>query len=157
MLTAEQIKERIGYLGASDAAAAVGLSRWKSPVEVWAEKTEFVEPEDISGKLSIRMGNKLEDVVAEIFQEETGKKVHRVNETIYHPQYPFLAANLDRRVVGEDACLEIKTAGAWAAKDWEGEELPREVIIQVMHQLACTGKKVGYACVLIGGNQDFKW
>jgi predicted phage-related endonuclease len=87
--------------------------------------------------------------------EETGKKVHRVNETIFHPTYPFLGASLDRRVVGEDALLECKTASGWKSKEWEGEDIPREYEIQVHHQLAVTGKKLGYIAVLLG-NQDFK-
>jgi len=157
MITEEQRKERINYIGASEAAAVLGLSRWKTPLEVWALKTGTVQEEDISGKLAIEVGNELEDLGARLFEKRTGKKVHRVNETVYHPNYPFIAANLDRRVVGEDALLEIKTAGAWAAKSWEGEEVPQEVIIQVLHQLAVTGKSVGYACCLIGGNQSFVW
>lgn len=156
MITEAQRIERINYLGASDAAAAVGLSRWKTMLELWAEKTGQVEPEDLSKDLRIRMGNKLEEVIAELFEEETGKKVRRANETIFHPKYPFLAANLDRVVVGEGVPLEIKAVGARAAHEWEGEEMPREVIIQVMHQLACTRKPYGYACALIGGTQDFK-
>lgn len=157
MITESQKQERIKFIGSSDAAAACGMSRWKTPLQLWAEKTGQIEPEDISGKLHIKLGNRLEQVVAELFMEETGKKVHRVNETITHPNFPFLCANLDRRVVGEDAILECKTAGAWAGKEWSGEEIPSEVIVQVMHQLAVTGKSYGYAAVLIGGNQDFKW
>ncbi len=156
-LTAEQRQERTTYLGASDAAAVLGMSRWSSPLQVWAEKTGLVVPEDISDRLPVKMGNKLEQVVAELFMEETGKNVHRVNETVFHPKYPFIAANLDRRVVGEKAVLEIKTASGWKAKEWEGEEIPPEYILQVMHQLAVSGAEVGYIAVLIGGNQDFKW
>lgn len=156
MISEEQRKERIGYLGASDAAAALGLSRWKTPLALWCEKTGKVPMEDISGKLHIEIGNELEDVCARLFEKRTGKKVARVNDTIHHPKYPFLAANLDRRVVGEDAVLEIKTCGSWAAKEWEDDGVPAETIVQVLHQLACCPKmKRGYACVLIGGNQDF--
>lgn len=155
MITETQRAERVNYIGASDAAAVLGMSRWSTPLEVWALKTGQIPQKDLSDKLAVELGNELEAVCARLFTKRTGKKVHRVNETVYHPKYPFIAANLDRRVVGEDAVLEIKTAGAWAAKSWEGEEVPQEVIIQVMHQLAVTGKSVGYACCLIGGNMDF--
>src|SRR3990167_973569 len=157
MITPEQVKERVNYIGASDAAAVLGLSRWRAPLDVWVEKTQTLPPDDLSDNFQVKMGNKLEPIVAELFEEATGKKVHQVKQTIYHPHHPFIAANLDRRVVGEDAVLEIKTAGGWAAKEWEDEEIPHEVILQVMHQLAVTGKSIGYAAVLIGGNQEFKW
>ena len=157
MLTEEQVKERRKYIGGSDCAAVLGLSRFDTPLSVWAEKTGKLPYEDISHKLHIRMGNRLEEVVAELFTEETGKSVRRVNETIYHPEYPFLCANIDRRVVGEDALLECKTASGWKAKEWQGEEVPTEYILQCLHYLAVTGKKEAYIAVLIGGNQQFVW
>ena len=149
-------EDRQKYIGASDAAAALGLSRWKTQLELYAEKTGIIPIEDISGKLPVRLGVKMEDAVAELFMEESGKKVHRVNETLFHPQYPFLGANLDRRVVGEDAVLECKAVSPWKSKEWEGEEIPQEYIIQVYHQLIVSGKDHGYIAVAIG-NQDFKW
>ena len=66
--------DRTKFIGGSDAAAVVGLSRWKSPIELWAEKTGQVEPEDVSDKMAVRVGKKLESAVAEFFEEETGKK-----------------------------------------------------------------------------------
>lgn len=155
MLTKEQLEERRGYIGASDAAAVLGLSRWATPLSVWAEKTGQFVPEDISERVSVKIGHKLEQAVAELFMEKTGKKVHRVNETLFHPNHKFLACNLDRRVVGERAVLQCKTASAWKADEWDGEEIPREYIIQEMHELAVSGMDRAYIAVLIG-NQDFK-
>lgn len=143
-------------IGSSDAAAVLGLSRWSTPLHVWAEKTGQIVPDDISDRVSVKLGNKLEQTVAELFMEETGKVVNRVNEPQVHAKYPFLTCQIDRRVVGEDALLECKTASAWKAKEWAGEEIPQEYIIQVYHQLAVTGKKHAYIAVLIG-NQDFIW
>lgn len=157
MLTAEQVEARRAYIGASDAAAVLGLSRWRTPLQVWAEKTGMLPSEDISNRLPIEVGNELEDLVCKLFTKRSGKAVRRVNETIFHPKYPFLAVNVDRRVVGEDAVLEAKTASGWKAKEWEGEEIPQEYIVQCLHNLAVTGKARCYVAVLIGGNQDFQW
>lgn len=156
-LTKKQIEERKNYIGASESAAALGLSRWKTPLQLWAEKTGAVEPDDLSDVLAIEVGTELEDLVCKLFTKRTGKEVRRVNETIYHPEYRFIAANIDRRVVAEDAVLEAKTASQWKVREWEGEEIPQEYVIQVMHQLAVTGRKKGYIAVLIGGNQQFVW
>lgn len=155
-LTLEQLKERTSYIGSSDAAGVLGMSRWDTVLKIWANKTGKVKPEDIGDQLPVILGNRLEQVVAELFMERTGKKVHRVNQTITHPAHSFIRANIDRRVVGEDAILEAKTASAWKAKEWAGEEIPQEYIIQCYHQLAVTGAKVCYIAVLIG-NQDFQW
>jgi putative phage-type endonuclease len=152
--------DRLGFIGSSDAAAVLGLSRWKTPLQIWAEKTGQVVPEDISDEEAVRLGIELEDYVARRFMRVTGKKVMRPpnqqTEHQVHPKYPFLTCVIDRRVVGEDALLECKTAGAWKAKEWKLDEVPQEYIIQVMHQLAVTGKQKGYIAALIG-NQEFKW
>lgn len=156
MITEEQVKQRKSYIGGSDAAPILGLSRWSTQLETWALKTGKVEPKDLSGNLAVKLGNKLEDTVAELFTEATGKKVRRVNETQFHPDYEFIGANIDRRIVGEDAILECKTCSAWKAKEWQGEEIPQEYILQVVHYLAVTGAMYGYIAVLIG-NQEFVW
>lgn len=156
MLTADQLAERKKYLGGTDAPAALGQSRWKTPLQLWAEKTGQIEPEDISGKLPVRLGQRMEQIVVELFEEETGMQCRRVNEAKFHPSYPFLGANIDRRIVGDDAILEAKTASAWKAKEWQGEEFPIEYLIQVYHYLMVTGAKKAYLAVLIG-NQSFVW
>jgi len=155
MLTNDQIKERLNYIGSTDSAAILGLSRYSTPLSVWAEKTGAIVPEDISHKLPVRLGHKLEQAVAELFMEETGKKLHRVNETIYHPKYKFIAANIDRRVVGEKALCEIKNVGAFRRDEWREGQAPAEYLCQVMHQLAVTGLERGYLVGLIG-NTDFE-
>jgi putative phage-type endonuclease len=154
MLTKEQLTKKTNYIGGSEAAAVLGLSRWDTPLSVWARLTGALPREEKEG-LHLTLGNRLEEVVAELFTQQTGKKVQRVNETRFHKHYPYLGANLDRRIVGEDAILECKTASAWKAKEWQDEDIPQEYVLQVVHYLAVTGAQKGYLAVLIG-NQDFK-
>jgi len=155
-LSKEQLEERKNYIGGSDAPAVLSLSRWNTPLYVWSVKTGQISEKDISEKLAVKLGSKLEDTVSDLFTEETGKKVYRVNETLYHPKYNFLAANIDRRVIGEKAGFEAKTASGWKVKEWEGEEIPQEYIIQCLHYLAVTGWDRWYIACLIG-NQKFVW
>lgn len=156
MITDQQRAERINYIGSSDASAILGLSPWSSPVKIWAEKTGLIVPEDISQKFHIRYGNKFEPVVAEMYMEETGEKVHRVNNTLYHPKYKFIAANLDYRVVGKNKGLECKTTSSYRGDSWKGDDdMPPEVVVQCLHQMAVTGYQEWDAAVLIG-NSDFK-
>ena len=47
----------------------------------------------------------MEDYVAERFMEATGKKVRRSNAMYVSDRHPFMMANADRLVVGENAGL----------------------------------------------------
>lgn len=147
--------DRSKFLGGSDAAGVLGLSRWDTPLSVWAEKTgQFVRPE--LEMEAAELGKELEDYVAKRFARKTGKTVVRSEGTYFHPSFGFLGANVDRLIVEEDAGLECKTCSAWKSKEWEGEEIPQEYIFQCYHYMMVTGKRKWYIAVLIG-NQDFKW
>lgn len=155
MITEEQRKERINYIGGSDAPAVLGVSRWRTALSVWAEKTGLVVPPDISEKIQVRLGNKLEQAVAELFMEETGMKLQRVNETVYHEKHKFIAANLDRKIIGHRAIVEVKTTDYRNIDEWEDGQAPADAIAQVLHQLAVTKMEKGYIVGLIG-NRDLR-
>jgi putative phage-type endonuclease len=149
-------KDRQKMIGGSDVAAVLGLSRWKTPLQLWAEKSGELEAEDISGKEYVQLGIELEDFVAKKFEKETGKKVRRDRREFQHPSFPYMVAHIDRRIQGEDEILECKTCSAWKAKEWEGEEIPMEYILQCQWYMGITGKSKCYLAVLIGG-QKFVW
>jgi len=144
---------RRGGIGSSDAAAAVGLSPYKSPLELWLEKTGRKEAPDLSKSEAVFWGTTLEAIVANVYASRTGNKVRRVNAVLQHPDHPFMLANLDR-AVGADGVLEVKTAGGHSAQFWE-DGVPEHYQVQVIHQLAVTGKAWADVAVLIGG-QDFR-
>ncbi|MBS1209580.1 MAG: endonuclease [Proteobacteria bacterium] len=144
---------RNGGIGSSDAAAAIGLSPYKSPLELWLEKTGRKEPEDLSEKEAVFWGSTLEPILAAVYQQRTGNKVRRVNAVLQHPTQSFMLANLDR-AVGYDGILEVKTASYHSGQLWE-ETVPEAYQCQVLHQLAVTGKAWADVAVLIGG-QDFR-
>ncbi len=147
--------DRTKFLGGSDAAGVVGASRWDTPLSVWAEKTgQYIKP-DVESEAA-ELGKELEDYVAKRFTRKTGKPLVRVGSTFFHPDHNFIGGNVDRVVVGEDAGFEAKTCSAWKSKEWEGEEIPQEYIVQCWHYMMVTGRKKWYIAVLIG-NQDFKW
>ncbi len=148
--------ERNSFIGASEAAAALGLSRYKTPLQLWGEKTGNLPVEDVSGKLAVKLGNALEETVCKIFCEETGKEVRKAVETRFHPNYPFIGATLDRLVVGEKVPLEAKAISAWRKKEYNDGQSPIEYQIQLMVQIIVTGAPYGYLATLIG-NEEFKW
>lgn len=146
------LKCRKSGIGGSDASAVAGINPWKSPLNVYLDKTT----EEIDNSTSFRMelGNRLEGLVAELFMEETGKKVRNLNGILRNEKYPYAFANIDRQVVGENAILECKTTNSYAAKEWE-EGVPPHYEIQCMHYMAVTGADRCYIAALIG-NQEFK-
>lgn len=149
-------EDRSKFIGGSDIAAVLGLSRWSSPLQIWAEKTGLVPADDISKNIPVRVGVKLEDTVCELFEEATGKSLSRSEGRKIHPQYPFLVASLDREVVGEHAIFEAKTASAFKMREWDDGEIPQEYILQVLWYLGITGAEYGYIGALIG-NSSFTW
>ena len=144
----EWLEIRRGYIGGSDAGAIIGMNPYASAFSVWAEKTGRVP--EFEGNISTRVGNQLEDFVAHLFMEETGKKVQRVNATIVNPKFPWACANVDREVLGEDALLEIKTTSSWEnTKLFRNGQYPDSWLCQASHYLCvCECAKI-YIAVLI--------
>lgn len=145
-------------IGSSDAAAAVGLNPYQSPLELWMHKTgkgdllPAVDPNDETSPMY--WGTLLEPIVAAHYTKRTGHRVRRVNAVLGHPQIPWMLANIDREVVGapDVQILECKTAGMNGAKLWK-DGVPEYIQLQVMHQLAVTGKQAADVAVLICGQE----
>ena len=142
-------------IGGSDASVIVGLNRWKSPFQLWLEKTGKAEPEDLSDNEYVYWGKVLEEAVANRFCELTGKKVQR-RGLLQMDGCPYIIASVDRMVVGENAGLECKTCNGFAAKEWEDDEVPAAYYVQCQHYMMVTGCERWYIAVLIGGNR-FVW
>lgn len=142
-------------IGGSDAAVIMGMNQYKSPYQLWLEKTGQVEPPDLSGNQYVYWGTKNEANIADWFQEETSKRVKRLG-TLRSREYPFMLANVDRTVVGENAGLEIKTAGVSQYRKWKDDEIPDAYYCQCLHYMAVTGAAYWYIAVLLGGNEA-KW
>ena len=149
------LEARSTGIGGSDASVIVGLNRWKSPFQLWLEKTGRAAPEDLSGNEYVYWGKVLEEAVAQRFCELTGKKVQR-RGLLQMDECPFILASVDRMVVGENAGLECKTCNVFAAKEWEDDELPAAYYVQCQHYMMVTGCDRWYIAVLIGGNR-FVW
>lgn len=156
MATKDVKENRHLYIGGSDIAKVMGLSRWGTPLSLWAEKTGKILPKDLSNVEAVELGNDLEDFVANKFSQKTGKAVRRSPKVYQHPQYPYMVAHIDRLVTGTDELLECKTCSFFKKEEWEGEEIPQEYILQVIWYLGITGRKKGWIAVLIGG-QSFKY
>ena len=143
-------------IGGSDAAVVCGISRYKSPVELWMEKTDQL-PYQEAGEAAY-WGTQLEALVRTEFTKRTGIEVKIVSQILQSVEHPFMLANLDGVCEHPDYGIcgfEAKTASAYKAGEWE-DAIPDEYLLQTQHYMAVTGYKGFYIAVLIGGN-TFRW
>lgn len=142
-------------IGGSDVAAIMGISPYRTALDVWLEKTGRKEPADLSDNEAVYWGTVNEANVANRFAADHPEfEVSRVNATLVLNEDRVLMANLDRAVVddsGEPAVLEIKTASAYKASEW-ADGVPDYYLTQVTHYLLVTGWRRAFVAVLIGGN-----
>ncbi len=152
------LEVRKNGIGGSDAAAAVGLNPYMSPLELWLIKTgrdaNLPRPDPQDTSEPIYWGTLLEPIVAASYTKQTSNKVRRVNAVLQSPTVPFMLANVDREVVGcrDVQLLECKTAGEFGARLWR-DGVPEYVQLQVQHQLAVTGRQAADVAVLICGQK----
>ena len=161
--------DRATYLGGSDAAAILGLSKWATPYQVWLKKTgqAVEEPADKQREKVLKRGRKLEPYVLEMLIEELEDRGHDVQvirvstpddpNRYQDAELPFLAAEIDveLKVDGEDVNGELKTVHPFAAKEWgeQGtDDIPAYYTAQVMHGLMVRPKRISVVGALIGAD-----
>ena len=150
--------DRTKYLGGSDVAGILGISPWRTPLDVYLDKIqprkEVIDP--MRQKVFNR-GQRMEPYVIDLLSEETGLVIVKRGERYRDTEHDFLAAEIDAETEsGEN--IEIKTVSPFKSKEW-GEErtdsIPVHYTAQAMHGLMITGKQVCVFGVLIGGD-DFR-
>lgn len=148
-------EERRTGLGGSDAAAALGISPWQTPYELWESKVGLAPPQEETEPML--WGKLLEDVIRQEYARRTGMQVTYRKELIRCPTRPWQFVHLDGEVGAEGrAILEVKTARlgiGWGEPDTD--EIPLHYLLQVHHALSVTAAEVCDVAVLIGGS-DFR-
>lgn len=130
-------------LGASDAAAVLGVSNWKTNVQLWEEKCGQSTPEDISDKPCVKYGNDAEPLLRQLFALDHPE--YRVSFTpfkiIRHGQFPFITCTpdgeLEELTTGRRGGLEIKTTELRTRAGWQRWDncIPIEYYAQVCQQM----------------------
>lgn len=150
------VSRRAG-IGGSDAPAVCGVDAYKTPLEVYCEKTDDSEP---SGGLpedpAMRWGLLLEPSVARGYEAALDVQTFEP-EPRTHPEFPFMRATPDRLVVGDKRIVQIKTASS-RALGWglpEVGQIPERVAVQVQHEMFVFGAEVADVACLIDG-RDFR-
>lgn len=130
MITEKQRQERKKGIGGSEAAAVVGWSKFKSAYELWCEKTQ-----DLASKQSkvMQLGNALEKHVTALYEKEMGVKVDHCDETIIHPDFKFIRANIDGYIAGKNIGVEIKTTAVDKNMNLQDLTENKDWLCQVAH------------------------
>lgn len=149
MSHADWLSYRKSGIGGSDAGAICGVNSYRSPADVYLDKiSEDIEETDNE---AMRQGRDLEDYCAQRFMEATGLKVKRSNAIYRSTEHPFMIANVDRLIIGENAGLECKTCSAYSADQWKDGAIPESYQVQCQHYMAVMGWDFMYlACVILG-------
>lgn len=149
-------------MGGSDAAPALGMSRFRTPYGLWLEKRGLAAP--LIESEPMKWGKLLEDAVAREAARQLGGRARKPPREEYrHPEHSWMYAHPDRLFVPSvrqraDAPqgLECKTANTFLGSDF-GEpgtdQVPDDYLLQCLHYLAVTGWGVWHLAVLIGGQR----
>lgn len=164
IMTVEQMQDRDKWLelrrtgiGGSEAAVVVfGKSFGQTLFSLWLDKTGQLEKSDddfdADAKERMLWGQRSESMIAEEFTARTGKKLIRCG-MLRSNEHPFMIADVDRLVVGENAIVEIKTTAAWNKEEWAEDCVPDSYVLQALHYLAVTGADTCYFACLLGGQK----
>ena len=141
-----QKRSEINGIGASECAAIVGLSPWKTASDLWNEKVGITKPKDLSDSEQVQKGIRVEPALRELFKANHPelKVYHEPYDILYQANRPWLFATLDGRIRREDktqGILEIKSStpnGKEGWKKWDNQ-IPSNYFCQLLWQLLATG------------------
>ena len=153
--------DRTKYIGGSDIGAILGLSRFRSPLKVWMEKTGKGNKKVDS--LPLRFGSFAEAFVASEYARSTGFELVHDESIFVHPEHSFMSAHIDRFVldgVGTTPyrILECKTTSPFNSSEWGeigSDEVPMSYLCQCIWYMAITNLDRVDLAVLFG-NSDFR-
>lgn len=152
------VPNRASFLGSSDIGAVLGVSKWKTPLDVYMQKTgQSDEPMPAARQKVLNRGKRLEPLVIDMLAEELELNIIARNRRYIDAEYPFLACEVDAETEmgGERVNIEIKTSHPFAADQW-GEEGSDEIDVsyaaQAMFSLMITGRARCLFGVLIGSD-----
>ena len=121
---------------------------------LWYDKTATPPDRPRAQTDQMLRGKMLEDVAAQQYELDTGRKLIRAGRRPrIHPSAPWARVNIDRGICpvpehqGRGA-LEIKTQNGWMFRRTRMEGLPEGYILQLQHALWVTGASWGAFMVL---------
>ena len=164
MVTREFLEERKTGIGGSDAPIILGVAKWSSPLQLWADKVRALE-EDIRREEKepdpeeLRWGTLVEPLVIGEFSKRTSRWVERGNLFVRNDNIDWLIGHADGFQFGWNpddkeakGLVESKNVSRWIWMEWI-DDAPLPVKVQAQHYLAAFNLEHATAVALIGGNK----
>lgn len=169
------LDERDQGIGASEVSTLLGLNPWETELQLWARKTGKVPR--LKESEAMRIGLVIENTIAELFRQETGRIITDPGPYIIqrNPDFPLLGCTLDRTQDWHSSeialvpsfvthpwpgTLQLKNVGWRVASHWVNEDgdqvVPDYTDAQCQAEMHASQMEWGSAAALIGGNQ-FRW
>ena len=154
--------DRKTYIGSSDAAAILGVSPWRTALDVYLDKTSGPEPITPEKAAIFKRGHRLEPYILDMLEDEHGIHLLRFDDgkrsrRHLDTELPFLAAELDAET-DDGKNVEAKSANFYGKGSW-GEQYTDDVPIyynaQAQHGMMVRGSQETIFPVLIGVD-DFR-
>ena len=131
---------RQNSIGASDAAAVMGISPWKTEAQLWDEKANG-KTLDFHNADTVR-GHRSESHILELYGIETGRKIFSGERIMLMSNHiPFMSCTLDGIDFTDEnnpIVIEVKSV-KFSHGEWSDEKIPDYYFTQLLHQLAVTG------------------
>lgn len=159
----EWLATRQKNVGGSEVAALFDLPPEDRPAylltrfALWHIKAGNADPPPVDEELT-EVGQILEPAIAKLTARRQGWTVSK-GGYVADPKTPGMGCTLDYVIESDEqedgpGCLELKNVGWLVHKDsWLDDEPPLHILLQLQHQLACTGYKWGAVSALVGGNK----
>lgn len=150
----EWLHARSQGLGASSAATVLGFIKWRTPWQVWAEKTNARRPED-GPSTAAELGSDLEPWLLDQATKLLGQRVTQTEHRTYaHPQHRWRLASPDG-IAADGRLVEVKTAGLASgygvAHGWADGSIPLGYEIQARWQMHVMDADVVEVVGLVAG------
>lgn len=161
MITEEQKEARKLGVGGSDISIILGISSYKTPLQLYLEKKGLLESSFVETPQQY-WGNQLEVVIRKEFRKRNKVQVTTPKTTFIHPFHDFMRGNLDGFIPKWNAVFEAKNSNQFMAQNW-GEDgsdvIPMEYLVQIAFYCAILNSPCAYLAVLIGGHdyREFKY
>ena len=131
---------RQNSIGASDAAAVMGISPWKTEAQLWDEKANG-KMLDFHNSDTVR-GHRSENHILELYGIETGRKIFSGERImLMSNRNSFMSCTLDGIDFTDEnnpIIIEVKSV-KFSHGEWSDDKIPDYYFTQLLHQLAVTG------------------
>lgn len=147
--TPEWLELRKTKITATDSAVILGLSPYKTPLELWNEKKGIIEPSPINQ--AMRFGSAIEEDLRKEACELTGIEFFPY---VAVPNNDYIMASLDGIDFDKVAILEIKYTNKKYFEDIKKGNVPLHFFAQVQKQFICVPTaKIAYLYVANGDDR----